>query len=391
MKLAHVTATFPPYEGGTGNVCYNNVVQLARRGHEVTVFTAAYPPDDYEYPKGITVRRLPFAFRFGNAPFLPGLLGVKHFDIIHLHHPFIFGAELIWATSKLRRIPYVITHHNDLIGNGHRRRLFDAYSALSTRLVVAGAAKFAVVSMDHAAGCRLTPIFRRRWQDVVEVPNGVDVQIFRPNLDGNSVRARYGIPYGAGLILFVGALDRAHHFKGVERLIYAFSRIDDPVAYLMVVGEGNLRSTFARLAQKQGVAKRVVFTGYISNQQLPPYYCAADLVVLPSFPPESFGLVIIEAMACGRPAVAYDIPGVRSVISDGEDGLLVKPGDIESLADEIRKLLSNPGLRLAMGECGRAKVKEQYTWERSAERLEELYYQVLASASASSTSWEDNP
>ena len=117
MRVAHVTATFPPHYTGTGMVCYYNALGLARLGHEVTVFTADYPPGDYTYPEEITVRRLLAMFRIGNAPLLPGLLGLKEFDIIHLHHPFIFGAELIWAVSKVRKIPYIITdHHQPFVG-----------------------------------------------------------------------------------------------------------------------------------------------------------------------------------------------------------------------------------------------------------------------------------
>jgi len=121
MRIADVTATFPPYYSGTGMVGYYNALELARRGHAVAVFTAAHPRGENEYPVEMDVRRLPALFRFGNAPVLPGLLGLKEFDIIHLHHPFIFGPEMVLAVSRSRRIPYIITHHNDLIGDGARR------------------------------------------------------------------------------------------------------------------------------------------------------------------------------------------------------------------------------------------------------------------------------
>lgn len=379
MRIAHVTATFPPYSAGTGQVAYHNASVLARRGHQVTVFTAAHPAGQFDYPEEFTVKRLPAALRIGNAPLLPGLLRLRDFDIVHLHHPFIFGAELIWAVSKMRRIPYVLTHHNDLIGNGQRRHLFGAYSVVSTHLAVKGAAKFAVVSLDHAAECRLAKIFRKRWHDVVEIPNGVDTHVFQPNEGGKTVRADYGISRSADLILFVGALDRAHHFKGVDYLIETFSQIRDRDTHLMIVGDGDMKSHFVKVAKESGVAQRVVFVGSIPNRQLRPYYSAADLVVLPSFPPESFGIVILEAMACGRPVVAHNIPGVRTVISEGEDGFLAVPGDMDDLADKILTLLNDPGLRMAMGRRGRAKVQEQYAWERIGEELEALYNEVLAS------------
>ena len=91
MRIAHVTATFPPYQGGTGTVCYHNALGLARLGHEVTVFTAEHPGGGHVDPEEFMVCRLPSLFRIGNAPFLPVLLGLREFDVIHLHLPFPFG------------------------------------------------------------------------------------------------------------------------------------------------------------------------------------------------------------------------------------------------------------------------------------------------------------
>ncbi|MEZ4663014.1 MAG: glycosyltransferase [Caldilineaceae bacterium] len=102
MKIAHITATFPPYYSSTGMVCYHNARGLAALGHEVTVLTADYPKGAADSPPGVTVRRLPITFRFGNAPFLLDLLRIAEYDVIHLHHPFIFGAEMISAAAAGR-------------------------------------------------------------------------------------------------------------------------------------------------------------------------------------------------------------------------------------------------------------------------------------------------
>ncbi|MBN1137158.1 MAG: glycosyltransferase family 4 protein [Anaerolineae bacterium] len=379
MRIAHVTATFPPYHSGTGTVCYHNALELARLGHDVTVFTAAYPRWSDADPNVFTVRRLPALFRIGNAPFLPGLLSeVRGFDLIHLHHPFIFGAEMIWAVSRMRQIPYVLTHHNDLIGAGLRRCLFDLYSAVSVPLVFSGARKFAVVSADHAAHCRLARFFRARWDDVVEVPNGVDTDLFRPGLDGSPVRKEHGIPDDARVILFVGALDRAHHFKGVAHLIKAFARLGGQDARLLIVGDGDLKAQFASLADQLELARQVCFAGARSHNQLASYYAASDIVALPSFPPESFGVVLLEAMSCGKPVVASNLPGVRTVVSEGEDGLLAAPGDVTGLAERMATLLEDPGRRREMGRMGRAKVEDHYGWPQIVPRLVEIYEQVVA-------------
>lgn len=387
MRIAHVTATFPPYYAGTGLVCYHNALELARRGHQVTVFTAGAPPVAYQPPPQFEVHRLPALFQLGNAPLLPGLLKLDDFDLIHLHYPFIFGAELIWMVSKIRHIPYVLTYHNDLLGSGLRRWLFEAYFALSAPLVFQGAGKLAAVSMDHAAACKATPLFRRRWPHVVELPNGVNAKIFRPGLDGGSIRRKLGIPAGTKVIAFVGALDRAHPFKGVDYLLQAFSRLGDPDAVLLIIGDGNLRPAYMRLAAELGLAGRTFFAGTVAHTDLPPYYAAADVIVLPSFPPESFGMVLVEAMACGRPVIAHDIPGVRTLIDDGVDGYLIQPGDADALLRQFVQILSMPSYaRLAMGSAGRRKIELKYTWELAGQRLEYIYQQVIASCNQKATS-----
>jgi glycosyltransferase involved in cell wall biosynthesis len=382
MKIAHVISTFPPYYSGTGMVCYHNALGLAKSGHEVTVFTANHPPGDYTYPEGITVRRLPVTFRIGNAPLLPGLLGIKGFDIIHLHHPFIFGTELLWAVTRSRNIPYIITHHNDLIGDGLRPLLFDSYSAVSTRLVFSSASKFAVVSLDHAESCRLAPMFKRRWSDVVEVPNGVDADLFRPGIDPTVVREKHGIPADAPLVLFVGVLDRAHHFKGAGNLIRAFAALKNRDAMLMLVGDGDLKEQFMQQAAGLGIAERTRFVGKVSNSDLPDYYAAADLAVLPSSPPESFGMVLIEAMACGKPVIASNLPGVRAVVSNNVDGLLLQPGNIPELTDKIDQLLRDPERRREMGMRGRQKVEAKYAWSVIIPNLTQVYEEVVRNHAA---------
>lgn len=377
MRIAHVTATFPPYMGGTGNVCYHQARAMAQRGHEVHIFTAhASIGERFEVVEGVTVHRLRPVVRVGNAPVLPGLLGLRDFDVVHLHHPFIIGADLLLAATRLRGIPLVLTHHNDLIGDGVRSLLFNGYSAISAPLLVRSAARLLVVSLDYAVHCRLAPLFRRYRDRVVETPNGVDVQLFRPDLDGTAVRRRYAIPEEAPLALFVGALDRAHHFKGLGLLLRAFATVQRRDAMLLVVGDGELRTAFEREAATLGIAERVRFVGAVANAGLPPYYAAADLVVLPSRPPESFGMVLIEAMACGRPVLASDIPGVRAVVRDGETGLLLRPGDVADLAAKLDALLDDPARRWAMGRRGRAEVETRYAWEVIIPRLEAIYEEV---------------
>lgn len=378
MRIAHVVATFPPYLAGTGNVCFHNALELAQRGHQVTVFTADRFRLGYVYPDAIAVRHLPVLFRVGNAPFLPSLLRLGSFDVLHLHYPFFFGAEMVFLRSLVGRLPYVVTYHQDVLLPGalgivtrlHHRAL-GQWILRQARIVLA-------TSWDYARSSRLASLLRARSGRVHELPNGVDPTRFHPDLDAGPLRARYGVAPAAPIILLVGALDRPHYFKGVPLLLEAFARLRHPRARLLIVGEGDLRGSYQQRAAQMGLGEQVVFCGRVSDDALPAHYAIADLLVLPSTTlGEAFGVVVLEAMASGKPVITSNLPGVRSVVTNGQDGLLVRPGDPDDLAEAIQTLLEDPGRRRAMGEQGRAKVEQRYTWQTIGGQLEEIYQRVV--------------
>lgn len=379
LRIAHVTATFPPYRGGTGNVCYHNARELALRGHDVHVFTAATTGAiAREMRDGFTIHRLRPLVQIGNAPVLPDLLSrLRDFDLIHLHYPFILGAELVRLAALMDRTPVVMSFHNDLIGDGARARIFALYQQLSAYLMVRRVARLCAVSLDHYQSSQLAHVLANRAPQVVELPNGVDLTRFYPNGSTRSVRERYGIPDNARLVLFVAALDRAHHFKGLERLLLAAQALP-PNVWLLVVGDGDMRQEYEQQAIQLGIAARVKFVGAIDHEHTPPFFRSADLTVLPSSPPESFGLVLIESLACGTPVVASNIAGVRTVVDHEWNGLLVDPHTPVALPTAMQQLLDDPELRRMMAQRGRAKVEATYNWERIGTRLETIYAEVLA-------------
>lgn len=219
----------------------------------------------------------------------------------------------------------------------------------------------------------------RRAALVGELANGVDPARFRSDGDGRGLRARYGLADDARVVLFVGALDRPHFFKGVSVLLKAFARLADCRTRLLIVGDGDLRAVYQRQAAELGLAERAIFCGRVSEVDLPGHYALADLLVLPSTTTgEAFGVVLLEAMASGKPVVASNLPGVRSVVADGDDGLLARPGDADDLAAKVEALLDNPGRRERMGERGRAKVETRYSWQQLGRQLAEIYEQVVA-------------
>ena len=380
LDIAHVTSTFPPYWAGTGNVAFHNARILHERGHNVTLFTARYSDQD-DMPMPFTVKRLPAQFRLGNAPLTLGLVNqLRGFDIIHLHYPYIFGSELAHYAAWRNKTPLLLTYHNQLQEQtAVKKTLFGIYNLLAEPIILNRAERRLAVSREHLVS------LQARFADdpdTLELPNGVDSEQFSPQ-PGRS-RETLGTPADAPVALFVGALDQAHRFKNVDGLIRAFARAKQDAldtlqtAELWIVGDGNLRADLEALARQVGLSQ-VRFLGKYPPSDLPPIYSDADLLVLPSTGVESFGVVLIEALACETAVLASNLAGVCTVVDASEqgDGMLIPPKDPPALARALVTLLSDRERTRDMGKRGRARVKARYDWHVIGERLERLYLDVL--------------
>lgn len=377
MKIAEISSTFPPYLAGTGNVCYHNSIELAKLGHDVTVFTSRFPDIDHVYPDIIKVKRYKPMFRIGNAPLMLELLDVKDFDIVHLHYPFYFGGEIIYFNSKIRKQKYIITYHQDVILERWMNIIPKVHYPTLAKIIINNASKICVTSFDHANNSFIKDIVNKRYYDIVEIPNGVDINRFNPKVDGISIRKKYLID-NEKVILFVGALDKAHYFKGVEYLLKSFTLLRSHDIKLMIVGDGDLKKYYEFLSQQLGISNSVIFTGKVCDNELPKYYSASDLLVLPSISSgEIFGLVLIEAMSTGKPVISTNLPGIRTVVDDSLNGFLVKPKNVEELVMKIDYILENDDIGKQFGENGRKKVEKNYSWNEIGIKLEKIYKEVI--------------
>ena len=378
MRIAHLTATFPPYPGGAGNTAFRFAREQAATGHHVEVFTAPAPGEPPD-PGAVVVHRIDPVFAIGNAPLIPSLMRVEGFDVVHVHYPFIFGSELtlIGRLRRRRREQALLVHYkNRLVGKGPRGVLFEAYEHSVAPLLIRAADRVCVLSADHAQSVGyLRRTGERRPEKLIEMPNGVDTELFSPG--ESNLRDRLGIPAGAFVAAFVATLDRAHHFKRLDVAIDALARLDDGDTHLLVAGGGELLDGFRERAGSAGVGDRVHFLGAVPHAGLPDVLRAADLFLLTTEPPESFGIVLIEAMAAGLPAIATDYPGVRAVVDDGTTGLLVPRGDPAAAAAAIAELAAAPDRRREMGERGREKAISQWGWPTLVERMDDAYAQAI--------------
>ena len=371
MKIAHVTATFPPYWAGTGNVAYHHVNGLHQRGYDVEVITAVpagKEPLEFPFP----VHYLPAVFRVGNAPLTPSMgRALQGADLIHLHYPYIFGAELCFNTARMTRTPIVVTYHNDLLSSDWKKPLFSLYSSVCQPWELKRADTLVATSLDYAHNSGLHKSVGHRVSRVIEVPNGVDPNQFCPG----PAASWPGIPDGAPIVLFVGAMDTAHFFKGVPVLIDALSRLEG--VYGLFVGDGDLRPQFEKMASEK-LGNRAHFTRSIPLDRLIDAYRSARVTVLPSTTQgEAFGVVLLESLACGTPVVASNLPGVRTVVSEGKDGFLAEPGDATELAAAIEKCL-DAETSAQLGTAGREKVLAKYSWDIVVSRLESVYEEVVS-------------
>ena len=382
MKVAIVTPTFSPYAGGIGNVAAFNARELVKLGHEVTVFTPFYEKVKEE-AKDLKVLRVKPLIKYGNAAFAPALRWLlKGYDIIHLHYPFFGGAEVIWCHKgkfKKQGSKIVLHYHMDVVGKMAMRAIFKFHNMFLLPRIIKVADLVILTSLDYGQNSNISKQLEKHPEKFVEVPNGVDVFNFSPRQKDNELLKKHDIKADDKVVLFVGGLDKAHYFKGIEYLIEAMNWLRQ-ASYdwkLVIVGEGELKGVYQDLAGQFKLHLRTIFTGYVSNQDLPKYYNLADVVVLPSVDKsEAFGLTLVEAMSCSKPVIGSDLPGVRSVITEKMDGLLVEPRDAKDLANKINFILTNPDVAFDFGRAGRRKALLKYDWKKIGEKLDEIYRQV---------------
>ena len=209
-------------------------------------------------------------------------------------------------------------------------------------------------------------------QNIFDIPPGVDTNTFKPTV--NKIRDKYKLQHNK-LLLFVG---RFVPLKNLPFLLKTFAAIgkENRRVSLMMVGEGPLDGKIKRLSRKLKLSKRVIFTGKIANEELPQYYSAADIFVMPSVY-DNFPNSILEAMSCGLPIVATKVGGISMQVKDGENGFLVESSNIKQFKETIITLLDNNSIAIEMGKRNRGLIKKKYSWSTSAQKLKDIYDLIL--------------
>ena len=348
MKVLQLGKYYYPYMGGIENHLYLLCGELRNRFEIEVVVCNTEGRTVTEAVDGIPVtrcRQIGHLASTSVCPTMPATLSGRSYDIMHIHFPHPMGVISYLASRKHRSHGLVITYHSDVVRQQRLLKLFRPFMHRVMRradVIVCTSPNYMESSPDLAP-------YRAKS---VCIPYGIDLAQFertpRAEAEAAAIRAKYGGP-------------------------------------LIIAGEGPLRADLERTAREAGVADRVHLLGEIHNQQMVPYYLASDVFVLPSIArSEAFGIVQLEAMACGVPVVNTALDsGVPFVSLHGETGLTVPPGQPEALATAIRDLLNAPDRRGDFGRAARRRVESEFRKEVMADRMQALYRETRARSDAS--------
>lgn len=302
------------------------------------------------------------------SPFYPFQLIGQKGDILQLHEPFLLGSLTYLACLKQAKKHFkrlVVWWHSDIV---RQKALAPLYTPLLNR-VLHEADAIIVATPKHISSSRFLTNFSTKCH---VVHYGVDTSRFKETPESQNRATWWRQKYGKPIILFTG---RLVYYKGVQYLIAAMR--DVPDAHLVVIGKGPLREELDAVATQ--CPNNISFIPFLSEFDLIAMYNAAEIFVLPSIEPsEAFGIVQIEAMACGKPIITADLEtGVTYVNQNGKTGLVVPKCNSLALAAAIKKLLANPEMRSKMGEFARLRVMQEFTIENMLDKTRSVYSKVI--------------
>jgi len=374
MKIAQVCPYFYPHVGGVESHVLTLSKELVKRGHEVHVLTALLPGmKERETIDGIKVKRIKPRVVWFKTPVIPkvkkAIRDLKA-GVVHAHSPPPLPSYYAAKACSAADIPFMITYHCDLeLPSLTGRFVAEFYRRTFGNSTIKKSDKVIVTTNTYAATSRTV------WNATpIVIPMMVDTEEFSPEVSSEDLENRLGLPKDKPKVLFVGRLTK---HKGVEYILEASKSLD---ACFIIVGGGELEDQYKNEIDRLGAKGKVTLAGRVDDDALPKYYSISDVCVLPSTSRlEAFGIVALEAMATGKPVVISDIPGVRELITDGEEGLLVEPMNPDDLAAKISLITSDREKMVAMGKKARQKVKANFTVKKVVDRLVAVYDEISKS------------
>lgn len=361
MKLLVVAPYFYPKIGGMENYAFTISKGLKQKyGWKIVVITSNHSEKKYkeEIIQGIKIYRLPTLFKISNTPVNPfwiftikKIIAKEKPDIINAHSPVPFIADVSKFVSG--KIPFVLTYHAGKM----LKSKWLADIGIST--YEASALKYLFQKSDKII-CYTKEFIDSTLQPfkdkVIFIPPGVDTKIFTPTRN-----------YNKNKVLFVARIERSSEWKGLYYLLDAMKIVIERnnEAILEIVGTGDAVEDYKLYVNSINIHENVTFLGPLKGRYLAEVYKNTSVLVLPSTSTaESFGIVLVEAMASGIPVIGSNIGGIPNVIDDDINGLLVEPRDSKDLAEAILQILNDKKNAIKLGQSGLKKVEDNYTWEK---------------------------
>jgi glycosyltransferase involved in cell wall biosynthesis len=373
MKILQVTSVFPPHLGGLEKCVYNISKGLVEEGHQAIVYTTNSPRSKgYETKDGIVIHRIPVFITVFGAPitlFLPYMIG-ENVDLIHVHVPPVFGAISSIVFGKMKRAPVILTFHNDTIGgNSWQNFLARIYNLILNRIILSKVNLITVPSKAYRMELKRRGIDENR---IITINNGIELST-RKGFNVNELKQQLGL-LEKEIVLFVGSLEKR---KGVEFLIKAFPRVKNriPNVKFLIVGNGTEKTNLESLAHNLKASGDLLFTGHVTDKKLEVFYEISDVFVLPSLY-ETFGLVLLEAMAHRKPVVATRILGVSELVNSGLNGILVEPKNPKQLSEAIIQILSEKNYANQLGMNGE-RFSKKFEWKTVVSKYVDAYQECL--------------
>jgi glycosyltransferase involved in cell wall biosynthesis len=402
LDVLVVTDASPPaIAGGAERVLWEQATRLAARGHGVRVLArAADAPPAYRAEAALTLshfavdRRSPLAFfrtaALGARAAGARLLAERRPDVLHVHQPLAgFG---VLRSAAARGVPALYTFLSPAPSEYRSRR---GMTSLHRRGVAGTAAAAALwllewscvrrASLVHVlsdfSAQQVRSLYGLPASRIVKIPGGADTARFRPAADRAAARAALGLRPHVALLFTVRNLEAR---MGLDRLLEAMARLRyfHPQAHLVVAGTGSRADELSRQAATLGIENAVDFVGFVDDTRLAAYYQAADAFVLPTRELEGFGLVTVEALACGTPVLGTPVGATPEILTPLDSSLLFRDASVAAIADGIDRFLQGPGADPERAERLRAACRRyaeaQYGWDGSVAALEETLAAVTA-------------
>ncbi|HPF44449.1 MAG TPA: glycosyltransferase family 4 protein [Syntrophomonadaceae bacterium] len=396
MKALMFSWEYPPnMVGGLGQHVYDLSRFLARKGLTVHLITPRVKgTPDYEKDSGVYIHRVgspagdegnfkSWTFTFNSEAIREAVrinASIGGFDLVHAHDWLVAYAGR--AVTKIFELPLVTTIHATEHGRnlGLHNRMQNEINEIEKNLALEAERIICCSSYMKDEICSLFGPFTN---DVTVIPNGVEQEQFM-KLPG---KPKLKIAADDKVVFFIGRLVPE---KGLWQLIKAFPQVlyQVPDAKLVIGGKGPIKSTLEKAALELGINNRIIYTGFIKEETRNYLYHRAQVAVFPSLY-EPFGIVALEAMATNTPVIVSDVGGLSEIVQDGVNGIKVKPGSIDELADAIIKVLTDENLAARLKKNGTQTIESIYSWDVIADSTINVYHQVLKKSRRHLTNKED--